>query len=187
MKQLTVLVDMDDTIECLCDAWIACLNSKHGTHVLPDDITSWCMDDAFPTLTKQEIYAPLYDESFWSTVKPKKGAAKYLRRLKEDGHLVLIVTTSSYRALHAKMDDVLFKYFPFIEWDDVIITARKQLISGDVLIDDGVHNLEGGEYLKLLMDAPHNRSYDAQSNCIHRVKDWDEVYSMVSAYANAID
>lgn len=57
------------------------------------------------------------------------------------------------------MDNVLFRYFPMFTWDDVIITAHKQLINGDVLVDDGVHNLVGGSYEKLLMDAPHNRKF----------------------------
>ena len=33
-----------------------------------------------------------------------------------------------------------------LTWDQVIVTSRKQLIRGDVLIDDGIHNLEGGQY-----------------------------------------
>ena len=28
------------------------------------------------------------------------------------------------------------------------------------MIDDGIHNLIGGEYKKILFDAPYNRSFD---------------------------
>ena len=41
MKKLTILVDMDDTIEQLLNAWIAAVNSKFGTAVTYDDIKSW--------------------------------------------------------------------------------------------------------------------------------------------------
>lgn len=39
MKNLTVLVDMDDTIEGLLQAWVESLNKTHGTTVKKDDVT----------------------------------------------------------------------------------------------------------------------------------------------------
>ena len=77
------------------------------------------------------------------------------------------------------MEDLLFKWFPFLSWDQVIITFRKQLIKGDVLIDDGVHNLEGGDYKKILMTAPHNRNYDAEAHGMIRVHNWDEILQVI--------
>ena len=44
---------------------------------------------------------------------------------------------------------------------------------------DGVHNLEGGDYAKILVTAPHNIDYDAEANGMIRVKDWDEILSAV--------
>jgi 5'(3')-deoxyribonucleotidase len=78
------------------------------------------------------------------------------------------------------MDDLLFRWFPFITWDQVIITSRKQLIRGDVLIDDGIHNLEGGDYVRILMTAPHNKSYDAEGNGMIRVSSWDDIEKVIS-------
>ena len=39
MKNLTVLVDMDDTIEGLLTAWVDHLNTHHGTSVKKDNVT----------------------------------------------------------------------------------------------------------------------------------------------------
>lgn len=82
------------------------------------------------------------------------------------------------------MQEVLFKYFPFISWNDVIIIAHKQLIKGDVLVDDGVHNLEGGDYAKILVDSPHNRGYDAEANGMIRLNNWDDIYHAICDIAN---
>ncbi len=183
MKRLTVLVDMDDTIEDLLGAWVEYLNKTHGTNVDPNDVTDWDVAKFFPTLTKPQVFAPTYSDDFWRTVKPIDGAADVLQQLISEGHTVYIVTSSFHETLSVKMTDVLFKYFPFFKWEDVIITSHKQLIRGDVLVDDGVHNLEGGDYMKILMDAPHNRAYDAESNGMHRVTDWDEVYELITQYA----
>lgn len=178
-KRLTILVDMDDTIENLLEAWVDYLNFKNGVDVSPEDIDEWDITRVYPMLSKEQIFEPLYDHNFWYTVTPKEGAANVLRRLIDDGHRVLIVTSSYLESLRSKMMSVLFNYFPFIGWDDVIVTAHKQLIKGDVMIDDGVHNLEGGDYTKLLMDMPHNRYYDAEANGMVRVHNWEEIYNVI--------
>lgn len=186
MKRLTILVDMDDTVEDLLSAWVSYLNTKHGTSVQKDDVAQWDISKSFPTLSKKQVYEPLYLDDFWLSVKPIDGAAEALQRLMADGHQVLIVTTSSYETLRTKMEEVLFKYFPFLSWDDVIITSRKQLVNGDVLVDDGPHNLEGGQYLRVLMDAPHNRAYNAESNGMIRVNNWGDAYKVIDRYARSI-
>lgn len=185
MRHLTILVDMDDTIENLAEAWVAYLNARHQTSTNLSDITDWDISKAFPTLTKEQVYVPLFEDAFWSWVKPMEGASESLQKLIADGHTVLIVTTSNYQTLAAKMEQVLFHYFLFLTWNDVIITAHKQLIKGDVLIDDGIHNLEGGDYFKILMTAPHNRCYDADKNRMYRVTSWSETYSVIQALACA--
>lgn len=123
MRHLTILVDMDDTIENLAEAWVDYLNARHQTSTSLSDITDWDISKAFPTLTKEQVYAPLFEDAFWNWVKPMKGASEALQKLIADGHTVLIVTTSNYQTLAAKMEQVLFRYFPFLTWNDVIITA----------------------------------------------------------------
>jgi 5'(3')-deoxyribonucleotidase len=51
-----------------------------------------------------------------------------------------------------------------------------------VLIDDGIHNLEGGSYRKILFTAPHNRSYDAEANDMIRVHGWDDVVRIIDEW-----
>lgn len=187
MRPLTILVDMDDTIVRLLDTWVMWLNRSFGTDVKPEEVARWDMRDAFPMLTADQIYSPLLCDDFWYQVLPVFGAQEALQRLINDGHKVLIVTSSSYQTLRTKMEVTLFGYFPFLSWKDVIVTRYKQLIRGDVLVDDGVHNLEGGEYLKILMNAPHNHMYDAESNNMIRVSGWDEAYSVITEYANTLE
>ncbi len=178
--KLTVLTDMDDTMEDLLPAWINILNRKSGTNVKPDEITDWHIPTFFPGLPKQEIFNVLDTEELWKDVRPKPDAQKYVKRLMDDGHRVLVVTTAGYKTIVPKVEHVLFRYFPFFSWNDVIITADKHIILGDVLIDDGVHNLTGGKYQKILMDAPHNRGIDEKSIPAVRVYNWEQTYGEVN-------
>lgn len=104
MKHLTILVDMDDTIESLASAWVDYLNARHGTTTKLTDITGWDISKAFPTLTNEQVYAPLFEDDFWDCVKPIDGASETLQKLIADGHKVLIVTTSNYHTLASKKE-----------------------------------------------------------------------------------
>ena len=78
MNKLTVLVDMDNTLENLCETWVEYLNERHGTNVHIDDVKEWDMTKAFPTLSKTELFAPLYEEELWKRVKPLPDSVEYV-------------------------------------------------------------------------------------------------------------
>lgn len=185
MKPLTIFIDMDDTIEYLLKGWVDWLNAKHGTDVDWTSIRTWDMTKAFPTLNKMQVYEPLYVDDFWDWVKPIPYATEMIHQLIVDGHKVFIVTASTYETLAAKMDKVLFRYFPYLTFDNVIVTSNKQLLNGDVLIDDGIHNLVGGSYAKLIMDAPHNRGFDEKAYDMRRVHSWEEIYPLICEMAKS--
>ena len=176
---MTIMIDMDDTIEQLLRAWIKGVNERYECSVSYDDCTDWDVSAPYPELTREQVYAIPDEPGFWGTVEPIEGAADAIRHFMDAGHEVYIVTATPYIHIPEKMDDLLFRRFPFISWDQVIITSRKQLIKGDVLIDDGIHNLEGGDYIKILMTAPHNRGYDAEANGMIRAHDWRQIEDII--------
>ncbi len=176
---MIILVDMDDTIEYLLRAWVKGVNEKYGYCVSSEEVASWDVSTAFPGLTRKQVYDIPMQPGFWKTVEPIEDAAEVLGRFMASGHEIFIVTATSYEYMYEKMSEVLFRYFPFLSWDQVIVTSRKQMIRGDVLIDDGVHNLKGGSYVKILMTAPHNASYDAEANGMIRVHTWKEIEKVI--------
>ena len=180
---MTVLVDMDDVLERLVAGWVEFLNERHGTNVTPEEVTDWNIALAFPELTYEQVFAPEYDDALWDRVRPMPGADEGLRTLLEEGHEIYIVTATRYQTLRTKMEKVLFRYFPYLTWDQVIVTTHKDLICGDVLIDDGPHNLQSGGYRKILFDAPHNRSFDESTVGAVRVHNWQEACAEVRKLA----
>ena len=185
MDRLTILVDMDEVLTNLLDPWVKQINKLFGTNVNPEDVVEWDITKAFPMLSKEQVFFPLHCDDFWYLVMPKEGAVETVKQLIDDGHKIVVVTASSPETIRTKMSVALFGYFPYLRWNDVIVTGQKQLIKGDVLIDDGIHNLESGDYLKILMDTPYNREYNAEINGMLRVKNWSEIYSVITEFANA--
>lgn len=185
-SNVTVLVDMDDTIEYLLPAWTEWINTRYGTSVQPDEITDWNVQNFFPALSRDEVYAPLFDNDFWSTVKPREDAILYLPKIMDLGFNLYICTTSNYQTIRIKLQNIIDRYFPFIPWERVITTTNKQLLNADILVDDGVHNLVGGAYKKILMSASHNKNYNAHDNDMIRVYDWKEAYEKIIEYSDQI-
>ena len=57
------------------------------------------------------------------------------------------------------------------------------MVHGDILIDDGIHNLVNGDYFKILFNRPHNCGLDVEKYDIHRAETWDDVDALVQQYA----
>jgi 5'(3')-deoxyribonucleotidase len=96
MKKLTILFDADDTVENLSDCWIAMLNERYGTSVTPEDVHSWDISLAFPTLTKEQVFGVLHDDELWRRITPISGSVEVLQKLYDEGHQLYMVTASSY-------------------------------------------------------------------------------------------
>lgn len=177
-QDITILIDVDDVINNLCEAWCNWLDEKYKTGVKYTDIKEWDMQVAFPLLTAEEIYEPLFDEDFWHTVNPNIDAIKYVYQLMQDGYNIYLCTTTNYKNVKIKFEFIQ-KYFTYITWNHVIVCSRKQIINADILIDDAPHNLVGGKYQKILMTQPHNENFDNEAYGIHRVNNWEECYDTI--------
>jgi len=180
MKKLEILVDIDEVLNNLLERWVACLNEKYGVSANMEDKNTWRLNALYPTLTDDEIDSPLFDNAFWASLETRPYSVEYLHKLISDGHDVSIVTaTHVYQTIPAKMD-WLFRHYPYLSWDNIILAKKKQRIRGDVLIDDAIHNLEGGSYIKLLHDSPYNRNYEAGNNGMIRVYNLMDAYNVIN-------
>lgn len=185
MKTFTILVDMDETLENLGVVWVDELNRRHGISVRYDDITEWDMTKFFPSLSRNEVFAPLHDENVWKRVEPLPGAQEAVKTMKEDGHDVVVVTASHPDTVKWKYD-WLDRYFPSIKYRDIVFASRKQLVKGDFLIDDAPHNLFGGQYTPIMFSAPHNRAWmpttSAELNYF-KVSGWPDTTRLIRIFA----
>ena len=66
---------------------------------------------------------------------------------------------------------------------NIIFTDNKQAVTGDVLIDVGIHNLLGENFKKLLYDQSYNADVNEKMHGITRVYSWQDVYEKVCAMA----
>lgn len=171
----TILVDMDDTITWLLPVWVDSLNKQHGLAVDWNDIKTWNVAEMFPTLTKDQVYEPLASEEIWDKVTPRDNAVDVLADLHKRGYKIYVCTSTDYRNVRPKYEKIISKYFPFIDWQHVIVASNKGMIMADYIIDDAPHNLMGIQKYKLLLPMPHNADFDCVNNGILRFKNWSAI------------
>lgn len=189
-----LLTDLDDVLENLTDVWLSLLswlqrdnpNFKAKT---VEDLDSWNLSEKFPMLTIDEVFEPLNTDLIWEQIRPLPGAVEALKRFNDMPNVEVRILTSSHYSSIAPKREFLRKYFPFINWNQVIITSEKKYVKGNVLVDDYENNLIGGDYTGLLFYQPHNRYFDeTKYPYIKRVSGWKEaediIFGMIQDYFN---
>lgn len=179
MKQLIVLCDMDDILLDLIPLWINDVNKLFGTSVTFDDIKSWNIEQFFPSLTRDEVYSPLFAKGFWERIQPTEDGQWFVNKVLGDNHRIKIVTATFYQNVAVKMER-FFELYPALTWKDITITSDKQAVKGDVLIDDYHNNLIGGDYSKILKNAPYNQECFKEHGII-RINNLTEAYNIIAA------
>ena len=77
-----ILCDADDTIENLCQTWVTYLNRMYGTTVHSSEIVDWNVSLFFPSLTKEQVYDPIFNKNFWKEINPIDGCYKVLKEIR---------------------------------------------------------------------------------------------------------
>lgn len=177
-NRITILVDWDDVINDLMPKALDLLNAKLGTAYTLESFPEFNFSKYLPEADSNALHALFLNEDLWNKLRPTKDAQETLKRMMADGHEVLIVTATSWHNVAWKME-WLAKYFPFIQWDQVIVTSRKDKVRGDWLIDDNPQNIKNHPYGRVCIDKPWNRSLNDDIYDVIRVTNLKDAYEAI--------
>lgn len=153
---MKILVDFDDVIYGFLQHAIDICNDKYKTEYKLEDIKSY-----FNVPTELQECFKLVDY----TGADKNDAVKWVNILCEK-HDVYLVTASMIDNLYEKVEWIE-TYLPQIGWKKTIIAHNKQMIEGDVIIDDAWHNIIGHKAkYKFLYNMPHNSMVEPSDRII---------------------
>ncbi len=131
-----------------------------------------------------EVYLRNYMRypNFYQDLEPVPGAIDGMKALIDAGHEVKIVTSipkCAGLAYEGKLQ-WLREYMPFFPLKKFYAVSEKYEVKGDILLDDGLHNLGPFEQLgggeAVAFDRPWNQSWTGP-----RVKGWPEFVRYISA------
>lgn len=162
LQKLTIAVDVDEVCADLLSEWIRRYNRDYEDSITLPQITQWDMTQVVKPECGKRIYEYLNEPDLYRQIKPYPealGAVEFLRRC---GHRVVFATTCVRKSYDTKIEWLVENGFIADERvpKDVYPCGDKSLIMADVLVDDGVHNLETFPKWKVLVSRPHNLKAD---------------------------
>lgn len=161
-----LLIDMDGVLNDAITMLLARYNADYNDNLRIEDITAWELDKFVKPECGKMIYSYFREKGFFSKLPVQEHAQEVLARLLRAGHEIYVVTSSPPEAYEDKYY-WFRRHFPFIPEQNIIFCTPKQITTGDVLFDDGPHNIK--EWLKhnpgkiaIVMDAPWNRGLEEE-------------------------
>ena len=173
--KLTIALDMDgvlaDTIQKVLDMY----NDEYGLQVTREDIKEWDLSSIQKEGT--DIFKYFEFPGFFTSLNVMEGAKKAVWELMDEGHDVVIASAAPPSGMKDKVI-WMATHFPVVPQENIIMASRKDLVQADVLIDDGIHNLEQSpsDYPVLFkQDNPWTWNEDRFLSVNH----WDEVIPLI--------
>lgn len=177
---MRILVDQDSVLYDLSTPWYDLHNQDYGhIHTITiDDVVGWdtsqvCKDNSCPS----DIYSYFNNPSVWTYGNPIEDS-QYVTKLWVDyGYTLGILTTAANTLSLPHKVEWLQLHFPHIS--NILLVYKthiKHWVEGDILIDDGIHNLEKFTGISILYDQPWNRA----EHRFPRARDWNHVQVIVS-------
>ena len=169
-----IFVDIDGTLNNQSEVLLRRMNEKYGTNYNFEDIDSYNFFD----LHYPNVWEETNRKDFWDEVGIDMNTIGIITRLVEEGNEVFLVSASLFHdTLSYKISKTLSHFSRSImDESKVIITSRKYLVSGGILIDDYIANIVQYPGPTILYDQPWNREYEGHN----RAHNFYEVYDMIS-------
>lgn len=137
---LRIGVDVDDVLYLCNQHAIDLLSRERDLEGLDiHDISGWGAGSTASVLDERLAYFSSPDFVKSQPVIP--GAQDFIRKLSEKGEVFFVTAVGS--ACMAERARRLLKDFPEVPERNIIIGSRKDLVSLDILLDDGAHNILG--------------------------------------------
>ena len=183
MGPFTILLDCDDTISIFMETCIMKYNEIYGTNHTIDEITDWNIDGIF-----EHTLWSIFDKTDVLQHMPlKEGAFETIKKWYDEGHKIVVVTgVTSVNSYADKLRWLgLIGLAPYIY--EVIPTRHKELVNGDIFIDDNPDYLRNWRSINegklcLLMTAQHNKNKEYKD--LLRVDTWEEIDKIFDIYKN---
>jgi len=139
MRRTTIKLDVDGVLRDCVTPLLDIYNKKHDDNVKYSEIKGW---DIGQYLKKDEEYKNYFtkypEQIFRDAPMYNPNTVEILKSIQEK--YKIHITTSQFKGLEGHTVTWLHKHN--IPYDYLSFAKDKNVVTGDILVDDGVHNLE---------------------------------------------
>lgn len=172
----TIICDVDDVVANLIDKWLAEYNIEYNDTLTKDKITDWNISYFVKPECSEKIYNFL-DRNIYNFIQPIPDSLRIIKKLKENNRVVF--ATMPAEGSEGIKYQWLFKHGYLNNRRDYVETHDKNLLKGDVIIDDNldfVNNFDDG---KVLFAQPWNQNHgDFPKELV--AKNWNDVKNILN-------
>lgn len=153
---------MDGVVANTHAAWLDLYNADYDDDLDYSEITDWDMAKFVKPECGRKIYEYLTRPDFYELVVPMDYSLLSMDMLREMGHRIIFVSAGFFPAKVEWLHNYGFlKEYPYNDgrWQtaaDIIIAYDKNLINGDILIDDRTDNVLAFDGQSILFNQPWN-------------------------------
>lgn len=157
-----------------------------------EDVTAFNFNDCLGKIKASKIYQEMARPGFCAELQAMKEALAVLKEVQELGHEIVFVTAPFPYSRTWSFDRVLWLKREFRDIDaPVVLTDHKDLVAGDVLIDDKLANYNQFEAIgrrALLIDQPWNRKATSvtRRTKLNQVPVWLEHFAANDRFAKQL-
>lgn len=174
-RKKVALLDVDGVLAEFIDPLLYYMN----TDLKKEDITKWDFFSIMTPKQRSDASAILHSSIFWRTQPVIPGAIEGVQKIKDADYEVVYTTKPWVRFdkwghIRRKWLEEHFGAHP----DEVMIGHRKDLLMGDIFIDDNPEHATAfrnrQHHNVFLFDAPYNQNVDGFCNN-YRIFSWDDI------------
>lgn len=141
---MNIICDVDGVVADLHTPWLQRYNERSGDKLTQKMITSWKISDFVLPEWKQKIFDILREPDLYNDVQPYPQALDGVCFLRDQDHRV-IFTTSCVKGMADQKWEWLERH-EFLpkrySHHDLVVTADKSLLHGDLIIDDSLDHVK---------------------------------------------
>lgn len=186
LKGEPLLFDMDCIIVNMLPYWLDIYNELSGENIQAKDITEY---EIRHFVKDPDLFdAILHEEGFFLPMKPMPGAVKYMRKLIDEGHDIVVLTQAPRNSDHGEKEkkEWIKKYFPKYERANMIFAHRKDLVDGVLLFDDKPSHLihwkeRHPKGITATIEFPYNKGAPCDVRFVNQRTAWREFYDFIQS------
>lgn len=173
-KMMRILIDIDSVLADIMEVWLPRYNHDYNDDLEKEEITDWEMTKFVKPECGKKIYSYLLQDELYDDMPMVDGALEGVRALERWGHEVFYVTAGFNLGKFRWMKRNGFLGDGYLADRKYIVCYHKNMISGDLIIDDNVDTVKNYPNGGIIFDQPWNRG-----NYMLRAVGWDEVLRLV--------
>lgn len=180
-KKLVAILDWDNVLAPCTE--LACRKSTaRGYPVDVSEVTMYSLKNLPEDVSK--MLMAIFDEpDFFDDQAPYPGAVEMVDELLDAGHDVIIASAMKPELMGVRSRQIA-AFLPRLDPKNIMLGSRKDLLHGDLLLDDALYNIETSPArYPVVFNQPWNGSSDGYI----RVSGYKEFISMVEAISLAPD